>query len=272
MIFVTECGSRAYGLESDESDYDIRFVYINKDKSTYDNYMGVNLKTDFRPIAKVDQETITGMFEETYKVDWQGWDITKALKHLYDMNPSIYEWVFSPVIYYNNQNYDFLKKAKEYILSQKRISPMIRHYRSMGKKYFEDYIDDEIKIGIKKYSVVARCCIMAKWLLLFSSQFIDSEKEFTTEAYEVLSEINNFLPKAINKRIRKVLALKRSSPDVEVYVNPTKEQRLNNWFRVILYETDVECAAVKVSEDYTPESFKKYNRLLRIYFDKLFNN
>ena len=34
------------------------------------------------------------MLQETNKMNWQGWDITKAIKNLYEMNSSICEWIF----------------------------------------------------------------------------------------------------------------------------------------------------------------------------------
>ena len=47
------------------------------------------------------------------EVDWEGWDVTKAIKHLCEMNPSICELIYSPIVYYNNPNYESLENAKQ---------------------------------------------------------------------------------------------------------------------------------------------------------------
>ena len=80
IIYAVEAGSRAWKLESDDSDFDIRFIYVHNDPKKY-----VSLKQI--------KETIDG-FSEDRLYDWQGWELTKALKLLHQMNPSIDEWIY----------------------------------------------------------------------------------------------------------------------------------------------------------------------------------
>lgn len=58
ILFALEAGSRAWKLESQDSDYDIRFVYMYKDVRKY------------LSLGKMDK-TIDG-FSEDRVYDWQG--------------------------------------------------------------------------------------------------------------------------------------------------------------------------------------------------------
>lgn len=58
ILFALEAGSRAWKLESQDSDYDIRFVYMYKDVRRY------------LSLSKMDK-TIDG-FSEDRVYDWQG--------------------------------------------------------------------------------------------------------------------------------------------------------------------------------------------------------
>ena len=68
ICFAVESGSKAWGFNSIDSDYDIRFIYFRNDPLSY---ITVNKQDD----------TVCG-FSEDRELDWQGWDILKAVLHL----------------------------------------------------------------------------------------------------------------------------------------------------------------------------------------------
>lgn len=86
IIYAVESGSRAWGFESTDSDYDVRFIYVRDKKE----YLCLDEKSD------VIQLPIDEVF------DVSGWDIKKALKLLYKSNPSLLEWFASPIVYKRN--------------------------------------------------------------------------------------------------------------------------------------------------------------------------
>jgi uncharacterized protein len=88
ILLAVESGSRAWGFESANSDYDIRFIYKRND---FKKYLSVGKRS----------ECIDG-FSEDRIYDWSGWDITKAIKHLKESNPSAIEWLYSPIVYQEN--------------------------------------------------------------------------------------------------------------------------------------------------------------------------
>ena len=68
ILYAVESGSRAWGFESVDSDYDVRFIFKHNDVKSY-----LNLNP---PVESINT------FSEDRLYDWDGWDIRKALKDL----------------------------------------------------------------------------------------------------------------------------------------------------------------------------------------------
>ncbi|TSC85791.1 MAG: putative nucleotidyltransferase [Microgenomates group bacterium Gr01-1014_7] len=83
ILYAVESGSRGWGFESEDSDYDIRFIYAHP----LDWYLSIENKKDVIELPIID------------KLDISGWDIKKALKLFKNSNPPLYEWLKSPIIY-----------------------------------------------------------------------------------------------------------------------------------------------------------------------------
>ena len=75
ILFAAETGSRAWGGATEQSDYDVRFIFIHQDIKKY------------LSLTKV-QETID--FQAPF--DTHGWDVFKAFTLLQKSNPSLLEW------------------------------------------------------------------------------------------------------------------------------------------------------------------------------------
>ena len=93
VLYAVESGSRAWGVESPDSDYDVRFIYV-------------------RPMAdylRLDEpkDVIEWQLDEV--LDINGWDLQKTLRLLYKSNPTLYEWINSPICYIKT---DFTEKIK----------------------------------------------------------------------------------------------------------------------------------------------------------------
>lgn len=220
VILAVEAGSRAWGLESDDSDYDIRFVYVYEDLRKY-----VSLKTL--------RETIDG-FSEDRLYDWQGWDITKALKHLSQMNPSITEWLYSPIVY-SKQDFngiDFHSTAKQLLISQKRITPLLHHYRSMAKSNFKTHIQNKTQVKIKKYMYVIRPAGMFQWLLLNQDNW---SANFDIDFIKILPSLKESMGVDCYENIIKVIEKKKQINELD---EEPRIESIDKWIDYILNQTD----------------------------------
>ncbi|MFN6207883.1 MAG: DNA polymerase beta superfamily protein, partial [Planctomycetota bacterium] len=85
ILYACESGSRAWGFESQNSDYDVRFIYTRP----RDWYLTIDLERRRDVIERPIND----------EIDLNGWDVRKALQLFAKTNPPLIEWLFSPVVY-----------------------------------------------------------------------------------------------------------------------------------------------------------------------------
>ncbi|WGD35881.1 nucleotidyltransferase domain-containing protein [Olleya sp. YS] len=144
ILFAVESGSRAWGFESPDSDYDIRFVYKHK-KDWYLNLWE-------------QKDTIEFMTEDD--LDGSGWEFKKALKLLAKSNASFLGWLFSPIVYRADDS--FLKDIKT--IANNNFNPVagFYHYHSMSKGFEETLNTDEMTL--KSFFYAIRTALCANWI------------------------------------------------------------------------------------------------------------
>lgn len=145
IFYACESGSRAWGFPSEDSDYDVRFLYIRPKNW----YLSIDEKRD------IIEKPINAM------IDLNGWDIRKALKLLRKSNPPLLEWLKSPIIY--QQRFMIADKIKA--LAPEYYSPKscLYHYLHMAEGNFREYLKDEM-VWVKKYFYVLRPILACKWI------------------------------------------------------------------------------------------------------------
>ncbi|WP_051237036.1 nucleotidyltransferase domain-containing protein [Ottowia thiooxydans] len=145
VLFACESGSRGWGFASPDSDYDVRFVYVNR----LDWYLTVS------PGRDVIEQPISG------ELDINGWDLRKALQLASDSNPTLLEWLRSPIIY--QQENPWADRLRT--LAEESFSPVrgYHHYVSMAKKNLREHLYGEV-VRYKKYLYVLRPLLAARWI------------------------------------------------------------------------------------------------------------
>lgn len=182
IIYAVESGSRAWGFESTDSDYDVRFIYVRDKKE----YLCLDEKSD------VIQLPIDEVF------DISGWDIKKALKLLYKSNPSLLEWFASPIVYKETIEASYIREVIPFYFSQKKL---YCHYQRMAKTSLK-YMNNE-KVPVKKYLYILRC--------ILSSQYIVNYKKQPPIEIERLIECE--LPNELREDMNRLLMIKKHSKE-----------------------------------------------------------
>lgn len=145
ILYAVESGSRGWGFESKDSDYDVRFIYAHP----LDWYLSIEEKSDVIDYSISDS------------LDISGWDIKKALKLFKNSNPPLYEWLVSPIIYMEEG--DFVQRLRD--LMSRFYSPMaaLNHYLHMAQRNYKSYFSG-LKVKVKKYFYVLRPIFACMWI------------------------------------------------------------------------------------------------------------
>ncbi|WP_286787720.1 MULTISPECIES: nucleotidyltransferase domain-containing protein [unclassified Pseudomonas] len=145
VLYACESGSRAWGFASRDSDYDVRFIYVEKP----DWFIQVDAPRDVieRPLSD--------------ELDISGWELRKALGLLRKSNPTLLEWLDSPLVYRSEP----AETARLNTLAEAFYSPPAarNHYLSMAKKNFRGYLQNET-VRFKKYFYVLRPLLAVRWI------------------------------------------------------------------------------------------------------------
>jgi predicted nucleotidyltransferase len=145
ILYAVESGSRAWGFDSVDSDYDIRFIYAHN-KNWYLNIL---------PKRDVIEYPIIDDF------DYSGWDLRKTLVLLNKSNPVLFEWLKSPIVYYKDAF--FYETMDELSTDYFSSIASIYHYLNMAAGNYKLCLQEE-QVTIKKYLYVLRPILACKWI------------------------------------------------------------------------------------------------------------
>jgi len=147
ILLAVESGSRAWGFESPNSDYDARFIYAHP----RDWYLSVSLEEqrDVIEYPIVDD------------IDLNGWDLRKALRLFSKSNPAFAEWIQSPIVY--SEATGFADTVRRLLPGVYSCEHGIHHYRSMAKTNYRSYLRADL-VPLKKYFYVLRPLLSVQWL------------------------------------------------------------------------------------------------------------
>lgn len=145
VLLAVESGSRAWGFESKNSDWDVRFIYVHKPEW----YFRVEEQRD----------VIEHIYEDD--VDLAGWELRKALSLLRRSNPSLLEWFHSPKVYYIDE--EFGKRIAE--VEKDFFNPVksMYHYYRIYNKHNERYLQQE-GYHMKRFLYYLRGVLACQWI------------------------------------------------------------------------------------------------------------
>ncbi len=147
VFYACESGSRAWGFASQDSDFDVRFLYAHP-PSWYLSIQ-VERKRDVieRPISD--------------ELDVSGWDLRKALQLFRKSNPPLLEWLRSPLVY--REKTDVTAQFRGLVATHFSARASAHHYFHMARSNFRDYLRGE-EVWRKKYFYVLRPLLAVRWI------------------------------------------------------------------------------------------------------------
>lgn len=145
ILYACESGSRAWGFHSEDSDYDIRFIYASPSRA----YLGVSNPPDTIEIAIKDD------------LDPGGWDLKKALGLLGKSNGPLIEWLHSPIVYIDRDGF----REEWQQLSREVLHPskLRHHYMGLAVQISRKKLTEESP-SAKSYLYVMRALLAARWI------------------------------------------------------------------------------------------------------------
>ncbi|WP_417358005.1 MULTISPECIES: DNA polymerase beta superfamily protein [Gammaproteobacteria] len=149
ILFACESGSRAWGFASPDSDYDVRFVY----RRPVGHYLRLGKRSDTLTEPIVDE------------LDFAGWDLDKTLTLLRASNPSLLEWLRSPILYRADEAW--LEDTRQLMAQCWQPRALYYHYLSMAKANAR--VNGRGGLSVKGALYVLRPLLCARWLLRFDS-------------------------------------------------------------------------------------------------------
>ena len=267
VLFAVEAGSREWGIESADSDHDLRFVFVRNDRRSY------------LSLVRGGIETLDGSSADQ-QFDWMGFDVAKALKLASVINPSIVEMIFSSTVYKQADDDAFVEPLRAFFMSQKRVAPLAYHYRSMAKANYKSHVEKYERVKIKKYLYVIRPMITVQWLL---HNYYNNNKTTATTTRPVKLLENNFnvimdelkghMDDELHKTIGELVQKKRTlSKTAEVARIPIVDE----WINIMFDDVHGPFAKVKQAKTEPVENLDDIDRiffsLLKVKLDTNANN
>ena len=196
IVYACESGSRAWGFESPDSDFDVRFVYVRP----LSDYLRLEELRD-----TIERPEIDG-------IDASGWDLRKFLRLLRGSNPSAIEWLGSPTVYREDSSFWRAKKLRE-----KCFDPVSGawHYYGMAKKHDLHYLKADL-VRAKKYLYLIRGILAAEWCI----------KRFSPAPMAFDDLVMAVLPVRLHPEIEKLLEAKHSGDEKRLVAH---SKALDEW-------------------------------------------
>lgn len=227
ILYAVESGSRAWGFASEDSDYDVRYIYVRRPEE----YVRIDERRD----------TIEGPLDDV--MDFSGWDLRKALGLLHKTNPSLIEWAHSPIVYRSTPHWERIAQIMPAYFDP--LSNM-HHYFSMLMGQWNKHMKGET-VNLKKYFYVLRPVLCSRWIEAHGTPPPVLFDELRAET----------LPKELAPLVEELLVRKKAASEAEYFAHVREMDSfvLSEMARLRKVMEDMEHKAQK--------DYEELNKLLR---------
>jgi len=205
VLFAVENGSRAWRMDSKDSDFDVRFVFVRPVES----YIQIN-----KPVEVInvfyDKDGKPCRAENAF-IDISGFDVFKFVRMLSSSNPTMIEWLVSDIVYYGEQDEVF----RRFALKNFNQTALYHHYKSMCKSNYVKYLKSKALVTYKKYLYAYRGLVNAKWVVYKNSVppiiFADT-----------LKGMKDIIPDNVLEKLNHIIKLKSRGEEKDIISNIVK--------------------------------------------------
>ncbi|MDJ0365932.1 nucleotidyltransferase domain-containing protein [Hymenobacter sp. H14-R3] len=190
ILYACESGSRAWGFPSPDSDYDVRFIYVH-------------------PAAwylRLDEGPDTLNFPVDDDLDLAGWELRKALRLLRGSNAALFEWLQSPVVYYEAAG--FRAQLAPLLPLAFNLKAGLHHYQGQLRRGVEEDLVGE-EVCLKRLFYALRAALAARWI-----------RECHTLPPMEFGPLCELLPSEFQKVVVELLAQKAIATEKTVVARP----------------------------------------------------
>ena len=193
ILYAVEAGPREFSLASNDSNYNIRFIYVRNDTSTYFSLDDLSLLSSANSsISTGDKAKYWNYKLPGSTVDWTGYDLDSALKQAYQMTPSLVELLYSANVYKADDKCapGMIHELRALVESQRRVEPLMSNYRALAVTNFMNLAEkssdnQKRQVVIKDYVSTLRYAVMLEWLMV---NYCESTEACARRANEPLIE------------------------------------------------------------------------------------
>ena len=145
ILLAVTSGSRSFGYASEESDWDVRFIYVHKPQWYF--YIG-------------QTEDVIEYKDEALGLDVEGFDLKKALTLLAKTNPIESDWLHTKDVFIADEN--FLQQMYKFERQCYNTKSAMYHFYSIGVKYNQRFLEEEVTL--KRFIYYMRGLLACRWI------------------------------------------------------------------------------------------------------------
>lgn len=149
IISARDTGSRAWNLESEESDYDVSFIYM-QDFNDYLSPKGYK--------QNIDRESQTG-----HDIEYNSWNLDRFLELLSGSNPAAIEFLQSQKTYYENHP-DYMQNLARHSRANFKPLALMMHHHNLAKNQYKRYLEQRKDPTIKRHLYAIRSLMYREYV------------------------------------------------------------------------------------------------------------
>lgn len=205
ILVAVDNGSRAKGIHTPQSDCDVKCIWRYNKRSWH---MASYHPKDFGADTMLEGVGKGTVFEDGM-YDFSGWSVDKAIDLLTASNPSLIEWIYSPVVYVDKLG--LLARFRALVEEAHNKISIYVHYVSMARTNFKTFIQGKKDVEYKKYVYVFQPLEM----VLRLENMGEGGKLVEHSVPALHKEVQHLIPEEVNEEILEAIRLKQTMKGVK---------------------------------------------------------